>query len=879
MSIAGLASALADRYRIERELGAGGMATVYLAEDLKHRRKVAIKVLRPELGQLLGADRFLREIEVVASLHHPHILPLYDSGEAGKQGSGEGSFLFYVMPLVEGESLRAKIDREVQLPIDEALRYAREVADALSYAHAHGVVHRDIKPDNIMIESGHAVVADFGIAKAVASAGDVTALTGTGMSVGTPTYMSPEQAAGDGEIDGRSDLYSLACVLYEMLAGQPPFTGKTIDVLVRQHIMTPPPPVTQFRPAVPPVVADSLARALAKSPADRFNPVGQFAEALIRPATVEAPATVPHRGTRRGWLAGAIAAVVVMAVGGWYFAGRETTAPEGRSSIAVLPFANLGGDTANTAFLLGMHGEIVTQLGKLAELQVASRSSTLPYQGSTRPERAIAGELGVANLLTGSVQRAGGQLHVTVALTNARNGRQLWGESYDRQLTAENLFAIQGEIAREVAGALSVRLTDEQAAQLTEAPTRDLTALDLYHRALLLWDGRGIKEQDSSMVALLEQAIARDSSFVQAWSLLSQAEGWDIRGGVTSDTMPARRALDQVRRLAPGSVEDRVASGYYKYYAQAEYESALADMQQARQLIPNSSEISQVIALLFRRLGRWDASVAEMRSVLARQPRAYEIRDDLATTLGLMHSFDDADREYAAVLAQTPSSAVNIARRMDLLAYNIGDTARAWAFFESSSPVLPVQVAYLLRGRQAWLRRDYQAAIDAVIRSRQDDFSADNIHPFNVIATAYARIGARAETVRWADSLLTLAETALVKLRRPNWNDPFESRGAIELQQALALALKGDSAEAVALGEAATARMPVSRDAVEGSMFLTHLTNIYVAAGRPEQAIDLIQRLLAMPGTLSRNALRFDPFFDPLRDNPRFTVLVAGTTP
>ncbi|MDH3571239.1 MAG: serine/threonine protein kinase, partial [Gemmatimonadota bacterium] len=228
-----LRTALADRYTIERELGKGGMATVYLAEDVKHHRPVALKVLRPELAAALGPERFLREIEIAANLHHPHILPLYDSGEA------EG-FLYYVMPYVEGESLRDRLEREKQLAIDDALQVAREVADALSYAHAHGVIHRDIKPENILLESGHAVVADFGIARAVDAAGGAR-LTETGIAIGTPAYMSPEQAGGEKDLDGRSDLYSLGCVLYEMLAGQPPFTGPTVESLVHQHLSAEPP--------------------------------------------------------------------------------------------------------------------------------------------------------------------------------------------------------------------------------------------------------------------------------------------------------------------------------------------------------------------------------------------------------------------------------------------------------------------------------------------------------------------------------------------------------------------------------------------------------------------------------------------------------------
>ena len=313
-----LTVALAGRYTVERELGAGGMATVYLAHDVRHNRKVALKVLRPELAAALGHERFLREIEIAAGLSHPHILPLYDSGRAGSpvepggdaESEGGEEFLFYVMPYVEGESLRDRIRREKQLPLDDAMRLSREVADALSYAHSRGVIHRDIKPENIMLQSGHAVVADFGIARAVDVAGG-DRLTATGVTLGTPTYMSPEQAAGEEDLDGRSDLYALGCVLYEMLAGQPPFTGATAQSVISQHLTADPAPITQLRPAVPDEIAGVLQRALAKNRADRFNPVAQFADALGQQVRAgSAPSPRPRR-----WLVPALVGAVVVAVG------------------------------------------------------------------------------------------------------------------------------------------------------------------------------------------------------------------------------------------------------------------------------------------------------------------------------------------------------------------------------------------------------------------------------------------------------------------------------------------------------------------------------------------------------------------------------------
>jgi len=291
-----LQNVLSDRYRIERELGRGGMATVYLGEDLKHHRSVAIKVLDPELAAVIGAERFLREIEVAARLNHPHILPLHDSGSAD-------DLLYYVMPYAEGESLRQRLEREKQLPLADALRIAGEVADALDYAHRRGLVHRDIKPENILLEEQHAVVADFGIARAIVVAGGEK-LTTSGVVVGTPVYMSPEQAMGSRDVDGRSDVYSLGCVLYEMLAGQPPFTGPTGESLVHQHLSVAPRSVADLRPAVPAGIARALGQALAKTPADRFETAARFAEALPPWESATMPATppaAPPLPARRPW--------------------------------------------------------------------------------------------------------------------------------------------------------------------------------------------------------------------------------------------------------------------------------------------------------------------------------------------------------------------------------------------------------------------------------------------------------------------------------------------------------------------------------------------------------------------------------------------------
>ncbi len=326
--------ALAERYRVEREIAAGGMATVYLAHDLKHNRKVAIKVFRPELGAALGSERFLREIEVTAGLNHPHILPLLDSGRA--QG-----LLYYVMPLVEGESLRDRISREKQLPVDEAIRLAREVAAALSYAHSQGVIHRDIKPENILLSHGEAIVADFGIAAAVSVAGGER-LTETGLAIGTPAYMSPEQGTSEGNVDPRSDIYSLSCVLYEMLAGQPPFTAPSAQAVLARHAIDAVPSLRTLRSTVPDYVEATIEQALSKTPADRFSTATGFAEALAGEDWTPTPEpTHPRWIRRRKMLLGVSLGVVLVIAAMWLVQWGNAIIGDS-AAVTILPFESYG---------------------------------------------------------------------------------------------------------------------------------------------------------------------------------------------------------------------------------------------------------------------------------------------------------------------------------------------------------------------------------------------------------------------------------------------------------------------------------------------------------------------------------------------------------
>ena len=461
-----LRDALAGRYRLERQLGQGGMATVYLARDLKHDRDVALKLLRPELASSIGPERFQREIRLAAQLSHPHILPLFDSGDI------DGLF-YYVMPCVSGQSLRDRLANERMLPVAEAVRIAREVAGALDHAHRHGIVHRDIKPENIMFQDGHALVADFGIGKALSSVPSHT-LTEEGMSIGTPAYMSPEQAAGE-SVDGRSDIYSLGCVLYEMLVGEAPFTGPSIQAVIAKRFIQTPADVAGLREGIPGPVARTVQRALARAPVDRIDTAATFATMLAEAA--HAPASA---------------------------AGSDR-------SIAVLPFANLSGDKEQEYFSDGLAEEIINLLTHIPGLKVIARTSAFAFREKGQDIRAIAAQLGVTTVLEGSVRRAGNRIRVTAQLITAADGSHLMSERYDREMA--DVFAMQDEIAAAITAALRIKLTPGSARAeryVPSVPAYEAFLKARYHEARITPEAMERSRQ------YYEQAIALDPGFALA---------------------------------------------------------------------------------------------------------------------------------------------------------------------------------------------------------------------------------------------------------------------------------------------------------------------------------------------------------------------------
>jgi serine/threonine-protein kinase len=586
-----LQAALSERYTIDREIGRGGMATVYLARDVKHDRQVALKVLHPDLAVAgYHPERFLREIRIVASLTHPNVLPLHDSDEC------EG-FLYYIMPFVAGGTLRDRLRRDGPLPVEEVVAITRSVASALDYAHREDVLHRDIKPENILFNEGQAVVTDFGVARAIsACCDDPGSLTEVGFAIGTPAYMSPEQAAADQELDARSDVYSLACVVFEMLTGQPPFGETTPVGMMAKHAIEPPPPVRTLRPNCPLAVEQALARALAKSPDERFATAGEFADALAARGTGTVPVAPPA---------------------------------DARRSIAVLPFVNASPDPENEYLSDGITEELISSLAKVDGLHVASRTSVFALKGERKDARSIGTLLNVSALLEGSVRRAGQRLRITVALINAADGSTLWSERFDREL--EDVFALQDDVAGAIVGQLRATLLGDLGDPVRSRYTDNVAAYQLYLKGRYFWNLR-TAEGTTAAIEHFEQAIAEDPDYALAYTGLADCyaiqtdyRGLPVAEGMERAKAEARRALELDESLA----EAHTSLGWVTFIYDWDWKGAEREFRRAIELNPRYATARQWHSWLLMAMGHIEESLAEGRAALELDPASVSLRRTL----------------------------------------------------------------------------------------------------------------------------------------------------------------------------------------------------------------------------------------------------------
>jgi eukaryotic-like serine/threonine-protein kinase len=640
-----LATSLAGRYKVERQLGAGAMAVVALAHDVRHHRRVAIKVLRPELSSIMGAERFLREIDIVASLMHPHILPLHDSGESG-------GLLYYVMPYVDGGSLRGRLEREGSLAVEEALQLGREIADALAYAHHHGFVHRDIKPENILLGGGHALVADFGIARAIGSAG-ADQLAIKSFATGTPAYMSPEQLTGDSPVNERSDIYALGCVVYEMLSGEAPFAGSTPEAAMNLRLAGPPPHVSLKSAEVSPMLDQAIAKALATRPSDRFSNATEFASAL------KMPAQLPRKAASRSsavlkWLQVASAAALVL--GGTWGARQlqhrreaASTLVENRT-IAVLPLRNLG-DSSDAYLVEGMTQELNGALIRTGEFAVRPRTIVAAAAASGRDLEETAARLGARYVLDGSADHVGTRFRLAVELVQVDGSVAMWSRTYE--VADDAVSTLPESLVTQIATVLSIPLKPTVVAAIAASRHRDPVAYDLYLQARHFSDLQTVGDVERS-AALFTRAIAQDSNFAQAWVGLAAAYDWLSQlGGQRSADIQAlwRTAADRAVSLDSLNADAYVQRANLRSRYEWDFTGSGQDLRRAITLSPSSGDALLNYAQFLNVIGLHDSALAVMRHAVAINPTVAFRVVNLVPRLRMVGRLDEAAAEARRALA------------------------------------------------------------------------------------------------------------------------------------------------------------------------------------------------------------------------------------
>jgi TolB-like protein/Flp pilus assembly protein TadD/tRNA A-37 threonylcarbamoyl transferase component Bud32 len=867
-----LVTALSGRYVLEGVAGRGASATVFRAIDLRLDRPVALKLLHARLGLALGPERFHREIRTAAHLQHPHILPLFDSGEAA-------GHLYYTMPYVETGTLRDRLDREGPLPVADVLRIGRELSDALAYAHATGIIHRDIKPENIALSAaGHAMLADFGIARA--TGGGAASVTAEGLAVGTPAYMSPEQVTGQEPIDGRADVYALGAVLYEALTGCPPFPGSDAEIVMRRRLLEPPPSARAKRPEVPAAVDAALRKAMDRRE-ERHQSAAAFGAALTAQSAAPAGDWAARLDRlvagRRRWAA---AALLLLAVGaaalGARYLGRGRAAPsEGPPMLAVLPFKYLG-PPADRYFADGLTEEITSRLAGLSGLRVISRTSADQYRQTTKALKEIGAELGVGYVLEGSVRwdrsEGRGRVRVTSQLIRVADDSPLWADTYDAEVN--RIFALQAGIAEQVASALDLALRPPERAGLATGGTADPEAYDYYIRGNDYLSRGNTRPTLSAAVELYRRAVARDPRFALAFARLSNAHSqmyWYGHDEVASRIALAKAAADSALALAPDLPEARVALGFYYYRGFRDYTRALEHFEAARRRQPHNGDLLAGIGFVQRRRGRWDEAIVAFSEAARSDPRSNLRAFDLGSALSSVGRFAEAERELERAITLGPEWGSPYAQKAQVYLAWRGDLTAARAVLKQAASRMGLgQLTQGLVSNDQTAHTLFTSdsasgpVVDALTLSA---FTGDTLRYYFLKAESARFRRLPAAERAYADSVRALIQARL--RRRPD--DPF-----LQSWLGIAYAALGRKADAIRVARRAIEVMPPSRDALQGPYFAVALAQTYMMVDQPDLAIETLEPLLEIPSPITREALRADPLWTPLRGHARFRALIAA---
>ena len=870
-------------YEILEEIGRGGMGVIYRARQQHSRRIVAVKrIFAHDVNSHETLVRFRREAEAVASLDHPNILPIYEISES------EEGLPFFSMKYATGGSLRAAAPALRAKP-RECVRLMAKVACGIAYAHSKGVLHRDLQPGNILLdENGEPMVSDFGLAKWLDQTSD---LTRTLETLGTPGYIAPEQAeCRAADLTSAADIYSLGAILFYLLTGRPPFVGPNVLFVIHQAAATPAPRLRSLASSLDRDLETIVARCLESDPKARYQSAGALAEDLdhwLRHEPIQARRvgifTRGRKWVRRNPTSALLAAALIAlaAVIGWNVWKRESIRPPITNGIAVLPFENLSRDPDNAYFAEGIQDQILTRLASIADLKVISRASAQHYQGKPRNLAEIAKQLGVANILEGSVQKAADQVRVNVQLINAQTDSHLWADTYDRKLT--DILGVESEIAKGIADSLQAKLTLREEQALALKPTNNPAAYDAYLRGVAY----SLKHiSPANVVAAqkyLREAVALDPKFALSWALLSSV---DSRGYVTRFLEPTVSLREEAQRTAETALtlqsnlgEAIWAKGYYHYSCLKDYDTAVHYFEQARQFLPNSSEIPESLAYVARRRGQWDRSESYFNEAERLDPRNVRVLGQHATSYVYLRRFPEALRKLEQILNLTPDDPDTIAEKARI-AQAQGDLPRASALLAPLRPAADNMNVLETQVYQAILERQPAQMIPRLkeILVRPDPalgYYNGELHFWLGWAEDIGGDRAAAqESWRQARSEL---ETSL--------KEQPENHLLIG-DLALTYMGLGDKGAAFALTDQAMAANPIEKDAMDGPVPIEILARVAAQMGEPDRAITALQKVLSIPYEgalvnvgavnvpLTRAILRFDPMFDPLRGDPRFEKLV-----